>query len=210
MPRRAISPEEIQSAVLTAATSLFLEKGIYQTEMKEIAQKAGVSLSSLYRHASDKNQIAFRVVATLMKELTSPSLSFSERIEGESGIERLRRTLYLMLDGLQQHSDYLSIFNEFDTIYRGAYPDIKEAKEYVLLMQRLANKALQFVLEAIADGSMLHVEDPQLFSATVQNTVFGLALRFFPREEHFKEEHHSPGRLMIEEAIELMLNAVRQ
>ncbi len=208
MSRRAISTEEIQQAILASATSLFLEKGIYETEMTEIARRADLSLSTLYRYAVDKNQLAFRVVTALMRDLTSSSFEM-EKIPGELGIDRLRRLQFMILDECERRPEVMVVINEFDSLYRGPYPDIPEAADYVILMQRHANQALQFVLEAILDGSMKHIEDPQLFSSTIQNMTLGLCLRFFPRETHYREEHRSAARRMIEEAIGRMLEAVR-
>ncbi len=208
MPRRAISTGEIQQSLLMSAKSLFLEKGIYETEMKEIAQRAGLSLSTLYRYGVDKNHLAFRVVTLLMRDLTSPSLEM-EKIPGERGIDRLRRLQLMILDECERHPQVMVVINEFDSLYRGPYPEIPEADDYVILIQRHANQALQFVLEAIADGSMRHIEDPRLFSSTIQNMTLGLCLRFFPRETHYREEHNSPARRMIEEAVGRMLEAVR-
>lgn len=50
--------QETQDLVLKSARDLFAEHGYAQTTMQMIAERAGVSRSSLYRHFDDKWQVA--------------------------------------------------------------------------------------------------------------------------------------------------------
>lgn len=49
--------EYTSHAILEAAYSLFLEQGYHATFMRQIARKAGVSLSGIYNHFNCKERI---------------------------------------------------------------------------------------------------------------------------------------------------------
>lgn len=53
-----------RKAILKAAAALFRRQGFHGTSIREIAEKAGVSLGNIYNHFPDKEQL----FATLLKE----------------------------------------------------------------------------------------------------------------------------------------------
>ena len=208
MPRVAITEAEIRRILLETAREAFLENGIRGTEMKVIAERSGLSRSTVYRYATDKNQLAFLIVEQEMKELVRLALSNRED-PSESGYVRLLQFSRSLLEAAQNSRQILGLILEFDSIYTGEYPDIPEARDYVVTMQRLHNNTVRIVLDGLSDHSLTNIQDAALFAATLANTIFGLALRLFPRESHYLEEHQSGARPIIEEAIRLILSAVK-
>ena len=65
------------------------------------------------------------------------------------------------------------------------------------------------VLDGLADHTLTRIPNPELFASMLENTILGLSLRFFPREAHYLEESHQSARANIEEAIRVILAAVR-
>jgi TetR/AcrR family transcriptional regulator, cholesterol catabolism regulator len=51
-------PETKQPVILRVATSLFAERGIEATSMREIAEAAGVREAAIYRHFAGKDDLA--------------------------------------------------------------------------------------------------------------------------------------------------------
>jgi len=51
-------PDTKRPVIVRAATSLFAEKGIYGTSMRDIAEAAGVREAAIYRHFAGKNDLA--------------------------------------------------------------------------------------------------------------------------------------------------------
>ncbi|MBR4458491.1 MAG: TetR/AcrR family transcriptional regulator [Clostridia bacterium] len=208
MPRTSITETEIREALIAAARELFLENGIRAVEIKTIAEKAGLHRSTLYRHAMDKNQLAFYVVEQEMRELVALDL---ERLNAlpSRGYDRLEAFCHLLLDDFESRPNLLRLLNEFDAIYTDDYPDIPEANDYVITMQRLHHSTVQLVLEGLADHSLTNIPDVSAFSNMLNNTILGLSLRFFPREKHYAEEQNASGRKTIEEFIRITLSAVK-
>jgi AcrR family transcriptional regulator len=63
MPKATFNglPREKKERVLTAATDLFAERGFHQTEMDEIARRAGISKGSLYNYFKSKDELFLHV-----------------------------------------------------------------------------------------------------------------------------------------------------
>ena len=60
--------------IVETAAGLFIEKGFHQTGMRDIAGKAGISLSNLYNHFKGKNEIIAAI-----SELETVELATSQR-----------------------------------------------------------------------------------------------------------------------------------
>lgn len=207
MPRTSITETEIRETLLKTARKAFLQNGIHDTEMKNIAESSGLSRSTVYRHAIDKSQLAFRVVEREIDAMVGDSISFAAQ-PGSNGHDRLVAFMNRMLDVFEERRNDLHLIAEFDTIYKGDYPDIPEARDYVVCMQRYHSICLLLVLDGLADHSLTNIPNANVFTAMVMNTIFGLALRLYPREAHYIEEHDSGARPMIDEAIRVILSAV--
>ncbi len=77
-----------KEAIIKAALELFIEKGVKDTGIAEIAEKANVSQVTLYNHFNNKNnlikQVSFKLMDKLINELEKlldSDLSFSEKFE---------------------------------------------------------------------------------------------------------------------------------
>ena len=208
MARTSITEAEIRSILLSTAREVFLESGIRGAEMKQIAARSGLSRSTVYRYATDKSQLAFMVVEQEVRSLVESCIPANGQKRG-TGYENLQAYCARLLDTLERRREVLPMIAEFDTIYQGAYPPIPQAKNYVISMQRLHNATVQLVLDGIEDHSLVHIEDPTVFVAMLSNTIFGLALRLFPREPHYLEEHHTSARATIEEFLRLIFLSVK-
>ncbi len=83
--------------IVETAAGLFIEKGFHQTGMRDIAGKAGISLSNLYNHFKGKNETSAELVLGLIersgqnavsrdvstrKQLRQSMLAFVERAVG--------------------------------------------------------------------------------------------------------------------------------
>lgn len=208
MANTPYTPEEIRQKLLDAAKSLFLEKGIERTEMKMVAERSGLSRSTLYRYTTDKNQLVFMVSISIITDFTDRSMDI-DVVPGDTGFIKLRKFSQNMIDILSKDPSISRFFGEFDRLFSGEYPDIPEAQEYSQLMNKLLNKDAQFLFEGMADGSIIPLERPLLFLSTLLNAILALAERLLPRDTHYQREHHAGSRDIIDEALRILLESVK-
>lgn len=199
--------EEIRAALVKTAKKQFLANGIMNTEMKEIASLAGLSRSTLYRYMIDRNQLAFIVSAEILNELSEKCFALSLD-QPACGLEKLSLFAHHYIDTLCENVEMVSYLDEFDCLFRGSYPDIPEANNYITTIQRLQSRTAQFLFEGLADGSIAPMDKPLFFASLLVNTIFGLAERILPREEHYQEEHLTDGRSMMIGAVDVLLASI--
>jgi TetR/AcrR family transcriptional repressor of mexJK operon len=61
-----------RSAILEAATTVFLRNGYLGTSMDEVAALAGVSKQTVYKHFVDKERLFVEIVTTTVNEISDP------------------------------------------------------------------------------------------------------------------------------------------
>lgn len=99
--------ERTRSEIVEAAYFLFLERGYHGTSMREIAQRAGIALGSIYNHFASKGEI---FEAVLLKH--HPYLEIIPAVleaEGETIEEFLRDSASRIIHGLDQRPDFLNL-----------------------------------------------------------------------------------------------------
>ena len=198
----------VAERIKRVAHSLFLEKGINNTEMMEIAKAADVSRSTLYRYFPDKNRLAFRVCLDVEKTLLDEALSDHPTAEG-TGYEKFWLHLQTLICVYRDHIQEMLFISDFDRIYSGEYPDIPEAAEYVETMQRIMQREARFLYGGMADGSIRQMRDPNLFLSVLINTLVGVSTRVFARDAHYREEHNAESMQIVQEALRILLESVK-
>ena len=88
--RNADAPQQVLSAALT----LFTQKGFFNTSVQDIGRAAGVSIGSIYHYFDDKQGIATALYEDLMRKLTE---AISEIIEKEASAHDRCKAIVAML-----------------------------------------------------------------------------------------------------------------
>ena len=112
------------------AEDLFLSQGMAANEMKDIARRASISRSTLYRMFDSRETLAFAVADKCLHELFDPQ---PMEIYGtdRSGFEILRSYSSDLVETMIQGVRYVKYLSEFDQMFSGDYPDTPEARKYV-------------------------------------------------------------------------------
>jgi len=99
--------ELTRSAITFAAHHLFLKRGYHGTSMRQIAEKAGISLGGIYNHFSSKDDI-FRAVMLEHHPFFSV-LPGMETATGDTVEEYVKDAAARMVAALGDRMDYLNL-----------------------------------------------------------------------------------------------------
>lgn len=113
--------------ILDAAEKLFLEKGLENTSMSDIAGGAGITRVSLYRYFSDRHQIAFELAARRMHQIIS-GIDLSENEKAD--LEKLKQAVIDLIDSFYPLRDAYRYLGMFDHLYGSEYPNSQLAGWY--------------------------------------------------------------------------------
>lgn len=114
--------------ILSTAAGLFLENGLKNVLMKNIADKANISKVTLYRYYSNLDEIAFEVAVIMLKKITEVS---SEDIPVEEyNINLFFKGFKNMIDRFEDLKDAFRYISMFDNTYTSNYPNEELASWY--------------------------------------------------------------------------------
>ncbi len=198
-----------KKAVIEIAEELFLTNGLVATEMKEIAHRASISRSTLYRMFASRETLAFAVADKCLHELFDPK-PLDIYGTGQTGFEILRAYSNDLVETMIKRVRYLKYLSEFDQMFSGDYPDTPEARTYVEFnRQRHDRQILLDILRlGAADGSIRRDIDANMLELAIGNTILGVAQRILTREKIYQQEYGYCHEILYN-VMELMLEGVR-
>jgi AcrR family transcriptional regulator len=106
-------------SILDAAEKLFLEKGLENTSMKDIADEAGVTRMTLYRYFPDRDPIAFEIAVRMLHRIAEKM----ETGERPLTLEVFRKTILRMIDHFYPLRNAFRYIGMFDHLYGRSYPN---------------------------------------------------------------------------------------
>ena len=175
-----------EKRILEVARDLFLERGIAATEMKEIAARAQIGRSSLYRYFPSKEDLAFQIAAEILAALQPQNLPETECTDGRA---QLRAVLEQITALLLTHPREVRLLDEFDQLFSGPYPEIEAARRYVEFNRTCFCTPVEDALcHGKADGSLRYDLPDPLACRLLINTLLAAAQRVLPRAAHLREE----------------------
>ncbi len=99
--------EQTSQAVLTAAYQLIIRQGYAATSMRQIAEKAGLSLGSIYNHFSSKDDV-FRAIVE-QRHPFFQMLPLLQAVEGSTVEEYVRNAAHTLVEELTRHPEFLNL-----------------------------------------------------------------------------------------------------
>ena len=116
--------EEQRASILDAAETLFLQTGLDNTTMVEIARQAGITKVTLYRYFSNRDEIALAIHLRMLNKITSTiDLGEGDPAGSESTLVDQRRRARAMIRNFSQLRDAYRYVGMFDKIYLDDAPD---------------------------------------------------------------------------------------
>ena len=99
--------------ILDAAEELFLEKGIANTSMVEIARKVGITKVTLYRYFANRDEIAVEIQIKMLEKIDQSSIEHGEVTEKSN----LREVIQHRLRSFETVRDAYRYVGMFDQLY---------------------------------------------------------------------------------------------
>lgn len=115
-PRRRLPPEERRAQLLAIAIDVFAERGIGAARHAEIAERAGVAVSTTFVYFPTREQL----VDAVLDEVARLLLELLERLHGQEKpcVEILREAGPLFLDLLESHRSHVLVWLEWGAAVR--------------------------------------------------------------------------------------------
>jgi AcrR family transcriptional regulator len=111
MERRKAAVEETRRRIVEATLALHTEKGIFDTSWRDIAERADVSVATVYKHFPSLDELVPACGALVMSITDPPSLEDAPRIFGDARTleERLERLVSELFDFYERGEPYMEV-----------------------------------------------------------------------------------------------------
>jgi AcrR family transcriptional regulator len=123
-PKQARS-NDLVSAILQAAIQVLAKEGAHRFTTTRVAERAGVSVGSVYQYFPNKASILFRLQSDEWQQ-TAAMLGTILLDEGKAPLERLRKLVHAFVRSECEEAEVRTALNDAAPFYRDA-PEAKEA-----------------------------------------------------------------------------------
>jgi AcrR family transcriptional regulator len=167
--------ENRRREIFDATINLFLEKGFYETSMREVAEAAGIGKSTLYDYFPSKDDIIVYAIENSLLEITQRAQAILSQ-NANAGI-RLRRLMHMHMDHLlANRAFYLRLTAEAGRlnkvsqnriqVKRHAYQDLLQN----LIEEGIAEGSFRPVNAAVAMKTLIAMMGPVVFTTRPAGT----------------------------------------
>ena len=111
--------ERTHQAILDAAYDLIIEQGYAATSVRQIAERAGLALGSIYNHFASKEEIFHAIVRE--RHPFFQIVPILNSVQGESAEEFVRKAAHTLVDQLGHHPDFLNLMLTEMVEFKGSH-----------------------------------------------------------------------------------------
>jgi AcrR family transcriptional regulator len=169
------------------AKKLFIEQGIHETSMQQIADALGMGRRTIYHYYDTKEEIAIEIQQEFLSILQMIEGLETEVSQCSSGLEKVEALLRLLLSHYLKHIDQIEYLNEFDRVF-------KHVEGYDFTTPRLEdynvyNSFQGAIKSGIQDGSIRPMTEKEMSNTilTINHALFALIIRIVSRQEIIKK-----------------------
>lgn len=182
------APESLKSrrfeAAVAASARLFLEKGIDNVKMTDIAAETGIGVATLYRYFGTKTRIVIIAMTYLWNDLNKKfnGVFESEAFRKQTGIKQLSDLMRMTLVFYNANRDFIKLLGEFDLfLIRESVPkeELEGYERSIINFYPFFEQAYQ---TGLRDGSVREMENFSLCYTTFAHALMELSKKLMQGE----------------------------
>ncbi len=206
------SREKKKLLIIDKARYIFLQKGLFNTVMDDIANEVGLTRRTLYRYFETKEELAYETTIQLLNEWNDYHETVFRSLKGDS-IERFETFLMKLIDYMAIRIDVMKYLGEFDFYFK----DERTSVALTDSMERFNNVILKsdalltdLLVSGIKDGSMKTDMNVSLMVATISNVLWSFGQRIAIRGDMIHEETGIEAIELIKKQVEIYVTAIKK
>ncbi len=209
--RMIYQTENTRTCILDAAWKLFMEKGFFDTQMKDVATATGLSRTSLYRYYLDKIDLAMALVERIFENFRTHQYWQQELQKLPVPVFALDKiACYLKHQWLSPHFQEQFLFlAEFDAYYSGSRIPADFNQNIIKAIHGTTDPVLEELFyQGQQDGSIRRDLDIHLTIATILNAVRALQQRVLLRGNALVEVYPEELEKIPLVLVDLIVSAI--
>ncbi|NLC54925.1 MAG: TetR/AcrR family transcriptional regulator [Erysipelothrix sp.] len=204
--------ERIKALIIEKSRDVFLEKGIVNTVMNDIALSVDLSVRTIYRYFPTKEDIAYEIIIELINEWNNYQKLVFDELKG-SGLRRLELFLNSLILNMSKKPEVMRYISEFDFYFNDrvvvtiSLDHQKRFNDIILKSDYLIESIIELGKK---DGSIKQGTDTQLMVATISNVLWSFGQRIAIRGEIIKKESGFDGIELIKHQVEIYIKHIKE
>lgn len=197
--------------VIAAAVEVFKEKGIENSKMTDIAEKAKVGVASVYRYFKTKPELAIEAAVKFWEEEIELLYDkyVNESFEKLNGLERVEKILGVFRVLYINHQDFIRFVEEFDNYIVKEKISAERLDVYENNIIGLKKTMLEALSAGKKDGSIAENIDGESFYITITHTLMCLCQKLVLRGNIIKSDKDIKAEDQIELVIAMGLSFIK-
>lgn len=203
---------EKQNEIIKKARETFLQKGLFDTAMSDIAKKAAFTRRTLYRYFESKEELAYETTIQLLNEWNTYQKAIFKKLKG-TGIERLEDFLNQLINYMEDKIDVMKYLGEFDIYFtdqRVAKPSTDSIKRFNEIILESDGLLSQIIILGQKDRSIKEELDVDLTVTTMSNVLWGFGQRIAIRKEIIEEETGRDALSLMKNQVSIYIMAMKE
>jgi AcrR family transcriptional regulator len=188
---------------------LFIERGIQETTLADIAREMGVARSTIYQYFANQADIAWAILEDFFQAFQQEITDGQHFRADQTGYEQIEDFLGFLLQALSRQPEAFRFLAQFDVMYAGT----QESERLLATARRTLGSAVEPLVEAVrkgkGDGSLHADLDPQLTASAVVNMALAMCVRLEAHRPSITIEYRQTPEQIFTEACRLLLRGMR-
>jgi AcrR family transcriptional regulator len=198
--------ERRREALIAAARELFLERGVDQVTIDDIADRCDVTRRTVYRYFATRDQVALAVEVDVLQRWARLLRDRSPLWTG-TGAQRLRSAFADIEQLVDDAADEVRFTRVFDA-QPGVNASDELGRQFHAVVRDLLMPIVEILVAGRRDGTLIYAPPPELMASTMTNAYLGLAQRVYGMGDRLANEQGIEPRRMLTELGRLFLTGL--
>jgi len=204
--RKEREKQQRKEEIILAAEQVFISKGLEQSTMDDIAEKAELSKGTLYLYFKSKEDLQMAVARKAIVFLRSITLKASS--EAGNAVEKLQRMARACVEFSKSHPDHMKAIMTLEGLEPGSISYTPSDVQNLIYNESTVGTVIQVVEQGVAEKLIRSDIPAALIAHTLWMTVLSV-IRFVTTKENLVEILDLSPAKIFESHFELVLNGIR-
>lgn len=198
--------------VILAALEVFKKKGIENTKMTDIAEKAEIGVASVYRYFKTKPDLAVEAACKFWSDEISKLYKYytEEEFLEKNSITKVKELLEIYLKLYKEHQDFIRFIDEFDRYVVKENISMERLKAYEKSIIDLKPLLINVLEQGKEEGTIRKDLNSEQFYFSINHALMCLSEKLILRGNILESDEYVQGEEQLKMIIEMAVNYIKQ
>jgi len=209
MARRKKEPANVhRQRIADAAQALFLDKGIKNTTMDDIAREAGYGKATLYVYFKNKEEVVAYLALESMEKLYVMIASDTAKMSGQPFRKKYDAVCDILVDYSKRYPFYFSLLQENINVDFDNDTFLPEEKETFIIGEKINECLASMLKEAMDSKEIRQIDDIFTAAFTLWLSIAGIISASGKKKEYIEKITGEKADLFLNKAFDFLYRSL--